>query len=241
MALTRRAALLSLGLALAGCSTTQMISPVENRGHAFSPWSDEPPPYRLGGGDVIKVDFLYTPELSTAAVVGPDGYIALPVTGRIPAQNLTPSELQAAIVKAASANLDGPVVTVSLVEAKSARIMVGGSVAKPGVFPLPPRATPLEAVLLAGGFLPEARMDEVVLLRAPPGGGAVMLRTVNLRRFVATGGADDRVALAQEDILFVPRSHIAELDLWIDENINKLLPFNRSVDFSYATGKGLLF
>jgi len=106
---------------------------------------------------------------------------------------------------------------------------------------LPPRATPLEAILLAGGFLPEARMDQVVILRPPPGGGPVMLRTVNLQRFVSEGAAQDRVALAPEDVVFVPRSRIGELDLWVDENLNKLIPFNKGLDFSYSAGNGVVF
>ena len=92
---------------------------------------------------------------------------------------------------------------------------------------------------MAGGLLSEARMDQVVLLRAPPGGGPAMLRTVDLRRFVSTGDAEDRVALAPEDVVFVPRSHIAEVDLWVDENINKLLPFNR--DLAFTVGNGAIF
>ena len=242
MALTRRGALVLLGVAgLAGCSTTQSVRPRENRAHAFSPWVDRPPLYRLGAGDKIKVDFLLTPELSEETVVGPDGYVSLRVAGRVAAQNLSPAQLQVAIQQAASTYLRDPIVTVSVADAKSARVMVGGSVQKPGVYPLPPRATPMEAVLLAGGLLPEARMDQVVVLRAAPNGGPAMLRTVDLRRFVSEGTADAHFALESEDIVFVPRSKIAELDLWIDENINKLLPFNRDVGFSYSAGSGVFF
>lgn len=242
MALTRRGALVLLGVAgLAGCSTTQSVRPRENRAHAFSPWVDTPPLYRLGAGDKVKVDFLLTPELSEETVVGPDGYVSLRVAGRVAAQNLSPAQLQVAIQQAASTYLRDPIVTVSVTDAKSARVMVGGSVQKPGVYPLPPRATPMEAVLLAGGLLPEARMDQVVVLRAAPNGGSAMLRTVDLRRFVSEGAADAHFALESEDIVFVPRSKIAELDLWIDENINKLLPFNRDVGFSYSAGSGVFF
>jgi polysaccharide biosynthesis/export protein PslD len=242
MALTRRGAMVLLGAAgLAGCSTTQAIRPRENRAHAFSPWTDAPPPYRLGFGDKVKVDFLLTPELSEETVVGPDGYISLRVAGRVAAQNLSPAQLQVAIQQAASTYLRDPIVSVSVTDAKAARVMVGGAVQKPGVFPLPPRATPMEAVLLAGGFLPEARMDQVVILRPPPGGGPAMLKTVDLRRYVSEGDGRDRVALAPEDVVFVPRSRIAELDLWVDENINKLLPFNRDLGFSYSVGSGVIF
>lgn len=238
MAVTRRTALLALA-GLAGCSTTQAIRAVENHRLAFSPWTDVPPLYRLGPGDRMRIDFLLTPELTEETTVGPDGYIALRAFGRLPAQNLSPEQLQGEIVQAASVYLRQPIVEVSLLDAKSARVMVGGQVQKPGVYALPPRATPLEAVLLAGGFLPEARMDQVVLLRASPTGGPAMLRTVDLRRYVSTGDPRDRVALASEDVVFVPRSHIAELDLWVDENINKLLPFNR--DLAFTIGQGAIF
>jgi protein involved in polysaccharide export with SLBB domain len=241
MAVTRRTALLALGLGLAGCSTTQDIRPRQRAPLAFSPWSDAPPPYRLGSSDRIRVDFLLTPELNEEAIVGPDGFIALRAAGRVPAQNRTPAELQNEIAQAATVYLKAPVVTVTVLDAKSARVLVGGSVQKPGVFPLPPRATPLEAILLAGGFLPEARMNQVVVLRSPPQAGPLMVRTVDLRRFVESGDAQDRIALAPEDIVFVPRSRIAELDLWVDENINKLLPFNRDIGFSYSVGGGTIF
>jgi polysaccharide biosynthesis/export protein PslD len=246
MAVTRRAALAALGAGLggwglAGCSTTQDIRPRERSPHAFSPWTDAPPTYRLGAGDRVKVGYLMTPELDEEAVVGPDGFIALRAAGRVPAQNRTPSQLQNDVAQAARAYLKTPVVTVTVVDARSARVLVGGSVQKPGVYPLPARATPMEAILLAGGFLPEARMDQVVVLRSPPQPGPAMLRTDNLRRFVESGDAADRTALAPEDIVFVPRSRIAELDLWMDENVNKLLPFNRDIGFSYSIGGGTIF
>ena len=240
MAVTRRRMLLGgTVMGLSACSTTQAIRPVQNRRHAFSPWVDAPPVFRLGAGDRVRVDFLLTPELTEEATVEPDGYITLRAAGRVAAQNLTPAELQLAVTAASGVYLRQPVGTLSVLDAKSARVMVGGQVQKPGVYPLPPRATPLEAVLLAGGFLPEARMDQVVLLRAAPGGGPAMLRTVDLRRFVSTGDAEGRVALAPEDVVFVPRARIAEIDLWVDENINKLLPFNR--DLAFTVGNGAIF
>jgi polysaccharide biosynthesis/export protein PslD len=242
MAVTRRSLLAAgAGLAVAGCSTTQDIKPVENRRHAFSPWIDTPPLFRIGAGDRLRIDYVLTPELNEEVVVGPDGFISLRAAGRVPAQNRTLAQLQVEVAQASTVYLKRPLITVSMLDAKSARVMVGGQVQKPGVYALPPRATPMEAILLAGGFLPEARMDQVVLLRASPSGGPAMLRTVDLRRFVSNGDGEAIVALASEDIVFVPRSRIAELDLWIDENINKLLPFNRDVGFSYSVGSGVIF
>lgn len=222
---------LAVALLLAGCGTTQSISPREREPHRFAPWSDAAPAYRLGVGDRLKVDYLLTPELTQEAAVEPDGFVSLRVAGRLAAQNLTPSELEAAVREASARRLRQPIVSLSVTEARSARIIVGGAVQRPGVYPLSARASTLEAVMLAGGFSPESRMDQVVVIRQRPGADA-MLRTVDLRRFVATGEADTGIALASEDIVFVPRSRIAEVDLWIDQYVNRLLPFSRSVSLT---------
>ena len=227
----RRLAAVGLLLAASGCGTTQSIRPVQNEPHRFAAWSDAAPVYRLGAGDRLKVDYLLTPELAQEVVVEPDGFVSLRVAGRLAAQNLAPSELEAAIREASARRLRQPIVSLSVTEARAARIIVGGAVQRPGVYPLPARASTLEAVMLAGGFSPESRMDQVVIIRQRPGADA-MLRTVDLRRFVATGGADTGIALASEDIVFVPRSRIAEVDLWIDQYVNRLLPFSRSVSYT---------
>ena len=231
MALKRPLGVLIAALALAGCSTTQSIRPREVDPLAFAPWSDAPVEYRIGAGDRVKLEFLLTPELDQEAVVGPDGYIGLRAAGRVPAQNLTLDELQVEVQEAARANLRNPVVTASVVDAHSARIIVGGAVDKPGVYPLPARGSPLEAVMLAGGLLPESRMNEVVVLRRRPD-NAMMMRTVDLNRFVSRADARESLALAPEDIIFVPRSRVAEVNLWISENIDKNLPFTRSVNYT---------
>ncbi|CAN5119241.1 polysaccharide biosynthesis/export family protein [soil metagenome] len=224
-----------LALLLTACSTTQSIRPVEREAAAFAPWSDQASPYRLGVGDRLHLDFLLTPEMAHDAVVEPDGFVSLKLGLRVEAQNRTAAELEAAIRDAAASRLRQPIVALSLVEARAARIIVGGAVARPGVYPLPARPSTLEAVMLAGGFSPESRMDQVVIIRQRPD-GPPMLRTVDLRRFVSNGDAGESIVLASEDMVFVPRSRIAEVDLWIDQNINRVLPFSRSVNLTNTAG-----
>ncbi|MGV3577930.1 polysaccharide biosynthesis/export family protein [Brevundimonas sp.] len=231
LTLSRRLLLTGLALTATGCGTTQSIRPREREPHRFAPWSDAAPAYRLGVGDRLKVDYLLTPELTQEVSVEPDGFVSLRVAGRLAAQNLTPSELEAAVRDASARRLRQPIVSLSVTEAHSARIIVGGAVQRPGVYPLSARASTLEAVMLAGGFSPESRMDQVVVIRQRPGADA-MLRTVDLRRFVERGEAETGIALASEDIVFVPRSRIAEVDLWIDQYVNRLLPFSRSVSYT---------
>lgn len=123
--------------------------------------------------------------------------------------------------------------TVGVEEAAGSVILVGGMVRNPGQHPLPARRGVLEAVVRAGGFEPEARLSEVVLIRR----GAQdrpMMRTVDLQGFISGRVADD-VPVFPGDIVFVPRSRIAEVNLWIDQYINRLVPFSRS--FSYSINR----
>jgi polysaccharide biosynthesis/export protein PslD len=217
-------------LLLAGC-TTQTTTPRQADGAAFETWSDASPAYRFGPADRIKVEFLLTPEAGEDVVVGPDGFIGLRVAGRVRAQGLTAEQLQDAVTLASARNLTHPIVTVSLLDAGSARIIVGGQVSRPGVYKLVGRDSPFEAVMMAGGFLPESRMDEVVLIRRNADNHP-MLRTVDLQHYVNTGDLGASVPLQAGDVVFVPRTRVAEAGLWVDQVLNKLLPFSKSLNYN---------
>ncbi|MGA0608455.1 polysaccharide biosynthesis/export family protein [Phenylobacterium sp. VNQ135] len=222
---------------LVACSTTQSIRAIEQNPAGFASWSVEAPEYRLGAGDRLKVEYRLTPENNGELLVAPDGFVASAVTGRVRAQGLRVDELETALVAAAARNLINPELVVSLAEARAARIVVGGAVQKPGVYPIPPRATVLEAVMLAGGLEPESRMNEVVVLRVGAD-GRPSLRTVDLRGFVSRGAAGENIELRSEDLIFVPRSRIAEINLWVEQYINRTLPFGRSINLTRTTGGG---
>ncbi len=223
-------------LVLSGCansifSTTQSVSPVEQTPQGFAKWTDTVAEYQFQSGDKIKVQFLLTPELTEDATVGPDGIIAVRAAGHVQAVGKTATVLQADITKASAPMLTSPIVTVSLVETPGAQVFVGGSVGKAGAYTLVGRHGSFEAIQLAGGFDPQARMDEVVLIRRDPQ-NKPMLRTVDLRGLMHGEAGHDDVPLVAGDIVFVPRNRISEVDLWIDQYINKFLPFSRAFDYS---------
>jgi protein involved in polysaccharide export with SLBB domain len=62
-----------------------------------------------------------------------------------------------------------------------------------------------------------------------------MLRTVDLRDFVNLGTTNADMPLVPGDIVFVPRNGISEVDLWIDQFINRFLPFQK--DFNYTINR----
>lgn len=215
-------------------ATTQSISVRENMPEGFAPWSDTPAPYRFGSGDRVKVQFLLTPELNETVLVSPDGSISLRAAGRVETAGRTTEEVAANVTRASRASLTNPIVTVGLEEAGAAVAFVGGSVKRAGAYPVQGRRGVAEMITLAGGLEDFGRMDQVVLIRRSAD-NRPMLRTVDLRGFISGADITADVPLTAGDIVFVPRTRIAEVGLWVNQAINQTIPFARS--FSYAINR----
>jgi protein involved in polysaccharide export with SLBB domain len=108
---------------------------------------------------------------------------------------------------------------------------VGGEVEDPGVYDMPGDIDALQAVLMAGGFKTTARRQQVVIVRRSPG-GAPMMRTVDLVRAYNDPAGADAAALRRFDIVYVPRSTIAEVGLFMQQYFRDALPIQ--LGFSYA-------
>jgi polysaccharide export outer membrane protein len=128
------------------------------------------PEYQLGAEDVIEFFVYKEPELTSTAVVRPDGKISLPLVGEIEATGKTAPQLQTEITSKLLRFIEGPVVSIIVKEINSPKISVFGEVRKPDVFPIKQRMTVLNAIALAGGFTEFAKRDRVIVLRTLPSG-----------------------------------------------------------------------
>ena len=195
----------------------------------YADWTEMEPEYRLYPGDEVDVTVPSAPELSkTGLVIQPDGRVAMPLIDPVMAADLTVPQLQAALSSAYASQLLRPQVSVA-VKAGALKVFVGGEVTTPGVYDMPGDINSLQAVIQAGGFKPGAKADQVVIIRRGPGGRA-MMRTVNLRSAMKSPSGADFVPLRRFDIVYVPRSNIAEAGLFVQQWLRDLSP----VQFSYA-------
>ncbi len=114
----------------------------------FQPGIDQP--YHLGRGDSVSINVEGRPELTGKQIIGPDGEVTLPMIGTISMVDKTRDQAAAAIREALLKFYTNPVVTVGVDAYTSNRILLLGSVERPGVqvFDRPP--TLLE-VLVRGG------------------------------------------------------------------------------------------
>ncbi len=227
-----RARLILAVLLVLESACAQHVEVVPTRVDGFAPWSDEVPPHRLTAGDEIDLHFLVNPELNDAKlVIGPDGRVTVPLLGPVLADGLTVAEFRAKLEAGYASKLRVADLDVVVRTYGSARIYVGGEVKAPGVLPLQGPTDVLQGVMMAGGMLNTARSGEVVLIRRRAD-HVPMLRTLNLRRFAGSADPRDDVRLQASDVIYVPKSSIAEFDLFVDQYLNQSLPFTRSLNYN---------
>lgn len=123
--------------------------------------------YVLGPADVISLTVLNEPDLSLKDLqITTGGNIALPLIGQVKASGLTPNALaQAVAARLGQQMLRNPDVTINLTTAVSQKVVVEGSVTKPGIYPMPGKTTLLGAIAMAQGTTRVSALREVVILR----------------------------------------------------------------------------
>ena len=198
-----------------------------------------PPPapeianYVLERGDLIEVRVFAAPEFDQEMTVRPDGRISFSPIGEFEAAGKTLDELDAAITEGLTKDFAAPEVTVFVQKFVNWNVYVGGEVDKPSIVPLRGPMTSLMAVVHAGGFLDTAQVSNVVVLRKAESGGAELIK-VDVRQVL--NGLQPDLVLAPYDVVFVPRSVISRIDMFVDQYIRRVLPFTLigGANYSYV-------
>jgi polysaccharide export outer membrane protein len=180
--------------------------------------------YRIQSGDSLALDFYLNPEFNENKVtVDPNGKIVLRMVGPVQAAGLTPDQLASSIDKAYSSELRNPGAVVHINNMPSRQIYVEGEVAKPGAFPLQPGMTAVQALALAGGVTVDSAPNNTVLIRRDACGQPQGSK-VDLASAIKKPGSVEDVALLPRDVVVVPRSGVANFDLWMKQHVRDALP-----------------
>lgn len=226
--------LMAGGISACGHIDAEPITPGPRPTSSFSnigyaDWTEDEPSYRFYPGDEVEVTVPSAPELSKTATVQPDGRVSLPLVQPVMAADRTIDELQGAISQAYAGTLLRPQVQVSVKSTTPLKVFVGGEVKNPGVFDMAGDGDALRAIIQAGGFTNGAKRSQVVIIRRGPDGRA-MMRTANLLQGLTSPSGADLVPLRRFDVVYVPRSGVAEAGLFMQQYFRDLLP----ISFSYA-------
>jgi protein involved in polysaccharide export with SLBB domain len=185
--------------------------------------AEKPTFYSIAPGDELDIKFFFNPELNETIIVRPDGMISLQLIDEIQAAGLQPSELDQKLTDLYSRELRKPVLTVIVRSFTRQRIYVGGEVVTPSLVELPGGMTALQAIFQSGGFRETAEPSETLVIRKGENDTPIPIRVDLAAVMGAAGGADFQ--LRPDDIVFVPKSAIANANKFVEQYISGLLMF----------------
>jgi len=160
--------------------------------------------YRVGPRDRLLVDVFGIEELKAREFeTDGTGQLALPLAGRVEANNLTLAQLEGEVAaKLKQAHVRNPQVSINVMEITSRTVTVDGSVREPGPYPAVSDLTLMRLVARAKGVTEYAKLDDVVVFRTVEGQQMVALYNLGaIRR-----GAYDDPPLFADDVVVVGES-----------------------------------
>jgi polysaccharide export outer membrane protein len=161
--------------------------------------------YVIGPSDQLRINVWQNPDLSTVALVRPDGTITMPLVGDLGVSGRTPSSVRDEIVGriAQFVRAEAAIVTVAVTEVNSYRFTVVGAVESPGAFDASHYVTVADAIAMAGGPTRFADTDGIELVRRGPSGDVrrIPIRYEDIRTSVRP---EANLVLLAGDTVFVP-------------------------------------
>ena len=176
-----------------------------------NPISDQPnqalPSQKLGPGDLLSLSVSDCPDLTRTFRINSAGLLKLQLlkepivaTGKEPGE--IEDEIQRALIR--DEILVQPVVSVSVIEYRSAPVSVTGAVRKPVTFQAVGPVTLIDALNKAEGLLPEQAGAEVLVTRPNPSGGPALTQRISLNGLMVQADPTLNIRLVGGEEIRVP-------------------------------------
>ena len=167
-----------------------------------APRATTPDDYVIGTDDELSIMFWRDKDMSSEAVVRPDGKITLPLINDIQAAGLTPDQLRERLNTEAARFLENPSASVFVKVINSRKVFITGEVQKPGPYPLTGPMTVLQLIATAGGLREYARRSEIVVMRQE--GGKQLSLPFDYEAISKRTKLDQNIMLRPGDTVLVP-------------------------------------
>ena len=206
-------------LIFTACSTTPSLGPQAMQGAmGAEPIAD----YRLRPGDKIEIKFFYHPDLNEKLIIGPDGKITAQLIDEVLAAGLTAFQLDKVLTKEYAKYLENYSICVIVREYSGLKVYVGGEVNGPGFVSLKGNMTVLQSIFASQGFKETAKPENVILLRKGPENKPLAM-VVDLGSVMSGEHLENDVYLMPSDIVYVPKTFIAEAGKFVDQYLRQVL------------------
>jgi polysaccharide export outer membrane protein len=147
----------------------RLVAPLLLGALAAAPaWGDALPardPYRVNPGDVLQITVWKEPDLQRELLVNPDGHFAFPLAGDMVAEGKTVEQVRQELTEKLGRFIPDVVVTVSALQLNGNKVYVLGQVNRANEFVMTRTLDVLQAISMAGGPTPFAKLDDIRILR----------------------------------------------------------------------------
>lgn len=216
-------------LMLSGCASNPQFTDY----HAFIQEPKMPAssaPYLVGPPDVLEFRSTRVREIGTyRETVSPDGFVNVPLLGRVYVAGRTVQSVQQELEQRASFYYQDADVNVRVNRYASKKIFVFGQVQAPGEYFYNGSNTVLNTLARAQ---PTDRADpgSITIIRPDENGELRARMTINLDHMIQTGDTTLNAVLQEGDVIYVPPSGIARATIGIEQLIMPLTPLSTLVN-----------
>jgi polysaccharide export outer membrane protein len=161
------------------------------------------PDYKLHPGDKVIIGVYDDPKLTPQEMtVAPDGRISYPMVGELIAGGKTVEQVRLELNAKLKKYLSDPIAMVIVTKADGNVVFVVGQVMKAGAITMNPTINVLQALSIAGGANPYAKLDSIIIIRSSGG----TQRVLPFRYGQVSAGKDlqQNIELESGDVVVVP-------------------------------------
>ena len=192
--------------------------------------------YRIQAGDRFLLGFENYESQNREILVGPDGWCSLPLVDDFMIRGETMSDAREKLQEHYESVLREPRLKLSLIFAKPQYIYVGGEMRLGGQKVVYSQGMTVEqAIIAAGGVDKRGEMRNVFVVR-DQGHSEPEYLVYNLWDEQTEGYTP--YYLQPKDIVMVPSSRVANASRFVDQYLNELIPFSKSVSANYHFNDG---
>jgi polysaccharide export outer membrane protein len=208
-------------------------------------------------GDEVSLSVFLHDEYTRQFIVPSDGYIFVPNVGDIQVEGKSLREIRNIISHKLSESIVEPQVIIDIVQLNNPhriadpqvsievigfggqKVYVLGEVNRPGVFLADGHTNMVEAIALAGGPTSDAKTNSVLLIRSIAGSEKPDLVLLDMDEFLIQGDMSQNPKLQRGDIIFIPRTFIADVDRFF-EHLARIISPLLDIETMYWLGQNIV-
>lgn len=158
--------------------------------------------YRLGAGDLLKINIYGYPDMTADVRVDEGGSISYAYVGQVAVGGRSARDVESLVAQKLTAGgfIRSPQVSVLVSDYRSQKVAVMGQVGRPGQYPLRKASAVMDLLAEAGGVMNASAADEATLLRADGS-----KRSIDLFALF-DGDPGQNLQVASGDTIYVPRA-----------------------------------